>query len=222
MTISCIILEDQAPARRLLETFAERHPDLNVVGATALPSIGREMLEAETVDLMFLDLSLPQADGFEFLASLTPPPVTIVTTAYPGRAVQGFDLGVADYLVKPITFDRFGVAVSRAQVFLKEKKEEELIKIPLGGGSFQRTSVGKIVWLGADGDYVIIRTTGGKIHVPGPLGDWQNLLPAEKFARVHRSFIVNKQWISKKVGRKLIVDGEEIPIGRTFLKSVDF
>ncbi|ATG44214.1 LytTR family DNA-binding domain-containing protein [Phaeobacter sp. BS52] len=222
MTISCIILEDQAPARRLLEAFSERHPDLNVVGATALPSIGREMLEAEKIDLMFLDLSLPQADGFEFLSSLASPPVTIVTTAYPSRAVQGFDLGVADYLVKPITFDRFGIAVSRAQVFLKEKKEEKLIKIPLGGGNFQRIRVGKIILLCADGDYVIIRTVGGKTHVPGPLGDWQKLLPAENFTRVHRSFIVNKHWVSKKIGRKLLVDGEEVPIGRTFLRSIDF
>lgn len=219
MTLTCVVLEDQAPARRLLEDYAARHPDLTMIGATALPSIGREMLEAETVDLLFLDLSLPQADGFAFLRGLSDPPVTIVTTAFPNRAIEGYEAGVADYLVKPISYERFCTAVDRAKT-LWAADAGKTIEIQLSKTRFQTVNLSDIHCLSADGDYVRIHTQVGDFHVSGPLSDWQHKLPASGFARIHRSHIVNLKHVSHRNASSLTVAGHELPVGRKYLTNL--
>jgi len=218
MTLSCLLLEDQAPARRLLEDYAARHPDLNLIGSTALASLAFEMLETEAVDLLFLDLSLPQTDGFQFLKSQTSPPVTIITTAFPNRAVEGFEVGVADYLVKPIPYGRFCIAIDRAKTVIETGKSKETIRIPTGRNDYQTVRLSDIQCLSADGDYVSIYTDGGHFHVAGPLSDWQVKLPQSRFARVHRSHIVNLDRIDQRSGNTLIIGGIDIPVGPTYVK----
>ncbi|NVO56732.1 response regulator transcription factor [Rhodobacteraceae bacterium B1Z28] len=216
MSTTCIILEDQAPARHLLEDYVKRHAGLELVGATALPSVAREMFRETPADLLFLDLKLPQTDGFAFLRDLPKKPVTIVTTAFPNRALEGFDMGVADYLVKPIAYPRFCTAIDRVQLLLAAREDNSTIAIPLGRNSYRNVPSNDIYWLSADDDYVLIHTGQGDIHVPGPLSDWEGRLSENKFRRIHRSHIVNTDHITERNGNKVTIEGKEFSIGAKF------
>ena len=113
MTISCLIVEDQAPAQRVLARYIDDLPHLELAGTCGSAFEAMAFLYDRQIDLMFLDLNLPRLGGFDFLRTLARPPNVIVTTAYPQHALEGFDLAVIDYLVKPISFDRFIRAVDR-------------------------------------------------------------------------------------------------------------
>jgi len=216
MLTRCLILEDQAPARRLVEDYVQQHPKLELMGATAFPEVAEPILVKQDVDLLFLDLHLPQTDGFRFLKSLTHPPQVIVTTAFPKRALEGFEAGVIDYLVKPFSYDRFALAVERALARAAPSPQQERLNIPVGRGRIVHIAHGDIIRLEADGDYVSIHTTAQTFHVLGPLSAWMERLPAEDFAQIHRSHIVNRTHITERRTDEVRIGNQVIRIGDTY------
>lgn len=212
MSLRCLILEDQAPARRVLETYLARLPACTVVGSVAAPSTAGAILAGESVDLLFLDLGLPQQDGFDFLTRLAKPPVVVVTTAWSARAVEGFTHGVADYLVKPFAFERFRLAVERAEAALRSRDSDRLIAIPVDRGRRELVASRNIRWLSADGDYVQVHTTDRRLLTLGPLARWLEQLPTPPFLRIHRSHVVNVEHLEALEPRQVRVGGQALPV----------
>ncbi len=216
----CFILEDQAPARRILQNYITRLSGFEITGSAAMPSAASEMLENETIDILFLDLGLPQIDGFAFLERLEAPPVVIVTTAFADRAVDGFAHGVADYLVKPFAFDRFKQATDRALLAMRARQDDTIIAIPVDRGVREFISTKNIASLSADGDYVRITTTNNQLHTLGPLGKWETKLPSPPFVRTHRSHLVNIDFVESIGGGSVTTLGETLSIGSTYKSNL--
>lgn len=216
MSTRCFILEDQAPARRILESYLGKLSDFEVVGSAAAPSTAASILTNEPVDLLFLDLGLPQQDGFDFLLTLAEPPVVIVTTAYAARAVEGFTHGVADYLVKPFSFERFKIATERAVTALQARRHDTIIAIPTDRGHRELVATRNILSLTADGDYVQVRTNNQQLLTLGPLSQWAAKLPCPPFQRIHRSHVININHLDSIDTRSVQVGGEKLSVSSTY------
>jgi DNA-binding LytR/AlgR family response regulator len=221
MIVRCFILEDQAPARRVVEGYLSQLPGFELVGSAAAPSEALPLLKSVQVELLFLDLGLPQRDGFDFLQALEEPPIIVVTTAYSSRALEGFAHGVADFLVKPFPFERFKIATERAVMGLRARHDETIVTIPIERGLREFVPARSIVSLSADGDYVKIRTVDRYLHTQGPLAKWEAELAALPFVRIHRSHIVNSSFVSKLMVREVEVAGERLPVSATYRKCIE-
>ena len=198
MTNRCLIIDDELPARELLKTYLEVLPDFEIVKVFDNAVEGFVYLQNNTVDLLFLDIEMPKMSGLELLKALHKTPKVILTTAYREYAAEGFDLEVLDYLVKPISQERFLKAISKylyfqdiykpnaaepvafdtAYMFLKVDKEQ--VKVYLN----------EILYIEGLKDYIKVFTTKGRYVVYERLGYMEAKLPESKFARVHKSFIV--------------------------------
>lgn len=221
MTVSCFILEDQAPARRMIENFLARLPEFELAGSAATPSEASVALDAGNTDILFLDLGLPEKDGFAFLSERTNPPVVVVTTAFSNRALEGFTHGVADYLVKPFAFERFVLALERAQMALRARSDDSILPIPVERGVREFVPMNAILSLSADGDYVRIRTSEKNLHTLGPLAKWEKLLTSPPFIRVHRSHILNSNHISAAGSNFVEIAGYRFAVSATYSSALN-
>jgi DNA-binding LytR/AlgR family response regulator len=230
MTISCLIVEDQLPAQRILSSYIDNLPHLELAGICGNAFEAMAIFHDRPIDLMFLDLNMPRLCGFDFLRTLAQPPKVIVTTAYPEHAVEGFDLNVVDYLVKPISFDRFIRAVDKVrQPGTPEpapppanvtgppaqagSAEEIFVRIE---NEFRRLSLADIFFVRAEKDYVSIVTTMQNLFVSGPLSSWAERLRSDRFVRVHKSYIVNLAHVSSIRGSTIVTPAGGVPIGRSY------
>ncbi|WP_318343393.1 LytR/AlgR family response regulator transcription factor [Flagellimonas baculiformis] len=226
----CIIVEDQPPAQRILKKFIDEVPALELVGVFSDGIQAMQFLNAEPVDLMFLDIHLPKINGLDFLKSIPEPPQVILTTAFSEYALEGYDLNVVDYLLKPFSFQRFLQAVNKvgakqengasgngnapiSEIYVKSSHEH--IKV----------LVKDIYTISSDSDYTEIHLKNKKILSNEPLRHWLDILGAGQFYQVHKSHIINTQKIDRISGNMvLLTDGSKIPLGRAykehFLKSI--
>lgn len=212
MSVECFILEDQAPARRIVENYLTHLPELSIIGSTSSPTEAASTLKNKKVDILFLDLGLPQQDGFEFLEKLANPPVVVVTTAYASRALEGFSHGVVDFLVKPFSLERFRVAVRRATMGLHARTDETIITIPIERCVKEFIPLRNIISFSADGDYVQIRTTEKNLHTLGPLTKWEAKLTSPPFVRIHRSHIINCTYVKTLYRREVQLPEQRLPV----------
>lgn len=225
--INCLILEDEKPAQGVLKKYIAELPYLDLKAVHSNPMSAMEVLQTEKIDLIFLDINLPRISGLKFLKSLKHPPEVIITTAYPDYALEGFELNVADYLLKPISFERFLKAVSsladpaapsrspedgprrteqRERRYTFEKADNTIYKIEYAG----------IRYIEADRDYVKVNLKDRSYRFRQSLKYWADLLPERHFSRVHKSFIVNIAEISQISGNRIFMGDEAIPIGRNY------
>jgi DNA-binding LytR/AlgR family response regulator len=225
----CIIVEDQPPAQRILKKFIEDVNHLQLVGIFSDGLQAMEFLNTEPVDLMFLDIHLPKINGIEFLKSIPEAPDVILTTAFSEYALEGYDLNVVDYLLKPFSFQRFLQAVNKAS--LKQEQSETTLENQVNeiyvksSHEHIKVSVNDILAISSDSDYTEIRTEKRKVLSNEPLRHWVDILGAPQFYQVHKSHIVNTKKIDRISGNQVyLVDGSKIPMGRAykdhFLKSV--
>lgn len=227
MTISCLIVDDEPPAIRVLEKYVDRIPVLTLAGSCEDAFEAGRFLQEHPVDLLFLDINLPELSGITFVKTLPDPPLVIFTTAYPEFAVQGFELAATDYLVKPIAFERFLQAVNRASALLRQKKNP-FVQAPAparpvvvrADRKLFRLDPQEILYLEAYGDYVKIVTRQGNITPKTTLQELEDQLPEELFLRVHRSFLVAVPAIRYLEGNFLRIGEENIPIGQTYREQV--
>lgn len=219
--MKCIIVEDQPPAQRILKKYIEDMGSLTLIGTFGDPIQAMDFLSQEKVDLMFLDINLPKLSGISLLKSLSDKPQVIFTTAYSEYALDGYELEVADYLLKPFSFERFVKAVSKVRRYQSQSppadnpsKREHFIKI---GHEHVRIILDEIVYLAADGDYCELWLGEKKYLSSEPLKKWLELLPQENFYRVHKSYIVNTKYIHKISGNQIyLTDNKLLPIGRAY------
>jgi DNA-binding LytR/AlgR family response regulator len=224
---SCIIVEDEPLAAEVLTDYINQVPFLELKGVCSDAIYAMEVLQGEKIDLIFLDIHLPKLKGLEFLESLKNPPAVIITSAYNEYALQGFDLNVVDYLLKPIRFNRFLKAVNK----LKQQQDGTLpssTHIP-GERLYIFFNVGKkrvkiyldeILFIESLREYVRITTRDKSILTKFQLSEIEGLLAKNNFLRIHRSFIVAKDKIDAFTATDVEISGKQIPIGRSYKELV--
>ncbi|NHF59591.1 response regulator transcription factor [Flavobacteriaceae bacterium TP-CH-4] len=221
--MNCIIIEDQPPAQRILKKFIEDVGTLQLTGIfpDALQAV--EYLKTNKVDLLFLDIHLPKISGIEFLRTMPHRPHVILTTAFPDYALEGYDLNVVDYLLKPFSFQRFLQAVAkvpsvqeaiRNSTENQPSREEIYIK---SGHEHVKIAIQDIFYLHSDSDYTEIHTATKKLLSTEPLRFWLQVLEQHSFSRVHKSYIINTRKIERISGNLIyMAPNFKIPVGRAF------
>lgn len=229
MSYNCIAIDDEFPATQVVESLVDKIPDLLLVKSFTKAKEALEFISANEIDIIFLDIQMPDLNGLEFVRSLRKNHKIILTTAYDQYALEGFNLEVVDYLLKPFSFDRFVVAVNKAikQIefereslptkhknnnddFITVKSDYKLIKIPF-------SDIDYIEGLKA---YLSIFVNGKRTIVLDSLKNYEVLLPKDQFLRVHKSYIVPLQKIKFMEGNMLVINEKKIPIGKSYKEVV--
>lgn len=220
MKIKCLIVDDEPLAVKLIENHIAKIESLEVVASANNALKAFEILTTQQVDLMFLDIKMPNITGIDFLKSLKNPPKTILTTAYRDFAIEGFELEVIDYLLKPITFERFFKSIERVirvpslPSITEQKQDFLLLK---ASGKNYRIALEEILYIESIKDYVKVHKTDGvQITAKYKIGDLENELLGKPFTRVHRSYIVNNQKITAFSVTDFELENSQIPIGSSY------
>jgi len=223
--IKCIIIEDEPLAVKVLSDYVSQTPFLELQATFKDAILATDWLRYNVTDLIFLDIHLPKLKGMAFLKTLVHPPAVIITTAYHQYAVEGFDLNVTDYLLKPFEFERFLVAVNKVRTSGSERAEarKEEIKDHLFL-NVQKKKVkilfSEIIYIESQREYIRIVTTKKEWISKMSTHEIEALLPANLFKRIHRSFIVALKRIDSYTADSLEVNGISIPIGRDYRDSI--
>lgn len=219
--IKSIIVEDEPLARSGLENYVKEVDFLMLIASCENAVDANNLLAKHHPDLMFLDIQMPRLTGIDFLKSLSHPPMVIITTAYPNYALQGFELDVVDYLVKPYPFDRFLKAVNKARDIysLKTQSAESIIHnsdyfFVKTDKKLEKVVFSELLFVEAMENYVIMHTHSGKVITMMTMKTMEDKLPENDFLRVHKSFIVNRNHIHSIEGNELVVGQTKIPISR--------
>ena len=225
-TYRCLILEDEPPAARVLLRYLQDYPEWTCMGVHHSPKTAMAVLEADAPDLLFLDIHLPDISGLNVLRQLQYPPMVVFTTAYPQYAVEGFELAALDYLLKPISPERFQKAMERAL----ERLEQERILEKTGQDSgflsiradrkVHRLPFQRILYLQALDDYVKIISTEGSLLPKITLSQLEKELPEQLFLRIHRSYIVNLKFLQSYDQQEVSIADRKLPIGKSFRELV--
>lgn len=224
--MKCIIIEDQPPAQRILKKYIEEIGTIELRGVFSDALQALEFLKKEDIDLIFLDVHLPKLSGIEFLKTLSNPPSIILTTAFSDYALEGYELDVVDYLLKPFSFQRFVKAVLKATKMervvssLEATGQEKTFPTEIfikSGHEYIRLNLDELLFIKSDADYTELHTTGKRYLSSEPLKYWLETLDQGRFVRVHRSYIINSTQMEKISGNQIYLKGgEQIPIGRVY------
>lgn len=214
MTLTCFILDDEPLAIRILEKYVLQTPVLKLVGTATNALEALPQLQKQQIDLLFLDINMPELSGISLARTLVNPPLLVFTTAYPEFAVEGFELEALDYLVKPFSFERFLKSVNKANARLDTKEPTHLVV--KADRRLYNIHLEHIQFMEAYGDYVKIYTDDQMIMPKETLNNIEERLLDEKFLRVHRSYIVAKDRIEFIEGNLVQIGKHKIPIGQSF------
>ncbi|MBK7870621.1 MAG: response regulator transcription factor [Saprospiraceae bacterium] len=231
--INVIIVDDEPLAQDVLETYIEKVPELKLVKKCSNAFEANEALKNNQIDLMFLDIQMPQLTGIDFLKTLSKPPLVIFTTAYSNYAIEGFELNALDYLLKPISIDRFMKAVNKAveQVALQRKDTPVGSSAPFeeegpdyifvkADKKLVKVNFDEILYIEGLKDYVIIRMEGQRVITLQTMKSLEDKLPQSQFKRIHRSYIVNIKHIEAVVGNMVEVtekgQAKHLPVGKNY------
>ena len=224
--MKCIAIDDEPKALEVIERYSQKSDLVDLKATFREPVKAIEFLNRERIDLIFLDINMPDITGMQLIQTLATRPMVIFTTAYSNYAVESYNLNAIDYLLKPITFERFLAAVNKAsnQLSLQNKpsaKEEEpgTVFIKSGPHTYQ-VRVADILYLEKDGNYITVHLKDKIILIRENMGDIFDLVPAADFVRVHKSFVVAIKHIAMIEVHQLIINGEKIPIGSTYRESL--
>ena len=225
--IKCIIVEDEPLAVKVLSDYISQVPFLELQGTFKDAILATDYLRNNNTDLIFLDIHLPKLKGMAFLKTLTNPPAVIITTAYHQYAVEGFNLNVTDYLLKPFEFERFLVAVTKVKTAQDEKQKtdesEEIKDFMFLNVQKKKVKIlfSEIVYIESQREYIKIVTTKKEYISKMSTHEIEALLPANLFKRIHRSFIVSVSKIESYTAEMVEVNGISIPIGRGYRDIIE-
>jgi len=224
--MNCIIIEDEIPAQRVLKNFIGKVPNLNLIDTFKAAIEANSFLNNNTVDVIFLDINLPDISGLDFIKTIKNPPAIIMTTAYPDYAVSSFELDtIVDYLVKPFSFDRFLKAINKAKDRIEtpksntEEKASDTIFLNVDK-TLHKLTLNEILYIESDRNYITVVTETQKLSYIDALKNWHSKLPENQFFQVHKSFIVNRKFVDKISGNILFIKENKIPIGRTYKQNL--
>ena len=219
--LRCLVVDDESIAIKGIENYINKLDFLVVVDSCSSALEAAEILKKEEIDLMFLDINMPHLSGLEFLESLEKSPLTIITTAYSEYALDGFRLHVVDYLMKPIAFQRFFQAVSKAQnmfrsqLILQNGQEETVSNMYVRqGDAFQRIAWDDILYAEGMQNYIKLYFGNKILTIHQTMASLEEILPKDYFFRIHRSYLINISHIHKISGGQVYINGSTLPIAK--------
>jgi DNA-binding LytR/AlgR family response regulator len=226
--MNCIIVDDDKLSCKILEGFVSKCSSLNLIGSYSESIEARNILtKRRDVDLIILDIEMPELDGFDFIGSLDFPPNIIIVSAAEEYALKAFDFNVVDYLLKPVAYGRFCKAIDKTIRYFSRKEtpstgdEEIFIK---KGSSLMKLKIKEIIYIEALENYITLNTNNDKFTIHFTMKAIETQLPSGVFIRVHRSFIVNKSMIQtiKENSLDIHIGGslKSIPVGKSFRDSL--
>lgn len=227
--ITCLAVDDEPPALDVVTRYIGSIPQLRLAGACANAVQALAMLQQHPIDLLFLDIQMPQILGTQFLRTLKNPPKVIFTTAYRKFAVEGFELDAVDYLLKPITFQRFLKAVNKVMDLPVQdalppgpakNSAPEFIHIR-ADRKMQKIAIDDIIYIESLRDYCKIVTSSKRIITRQPISSIENNLPADGFIRIHRSFLISINKVESYTNELIEIAQQELPIGRMYRHDVE-
>ncbi len=221
--IKCIIVEDEKLAQHVIQSHLDRTAQFELVGICNNALEAQEVLNNNEVDLIFLDIELPGMSGLNFLRTLHKSPYVILTTAYTDYAIESYEFNVIDYLLKPISFERFSKAINKIVEgkFLEKKAKTETDHIYIkSSGKFLKLNFSEIIYIEGMKDYLKICTIESTLITLQTMTEMEKLLPPEKFIRVHKSYIVALAHIKAIYGNNIETSTLTIPIGINYKEKV--
>lgn len=225
--IKCIIVEDEALAQNVLQSHLQKIDRLELVAVCNNALEAKEVLNKEDVDLMFLDIQLPGMTGLNFLRTLSTPPLVVLTTAYSEYAVESYEFNIIDYLLKPVSFERFCKAINKVidgRLFTPAAKEKDSLPADhifvKSNSKFFKVNFSEIIYIEAMKDYLKIHTREYKLVTLQTMNDMEKILPAKQFIRVHKSYIIAVTHIKSIYGNSIEMENATIPIGINYKDKV--
>ncbi|WP_286269476.1 LytR/AlgR family response regulator transcription factor [Thalassotalea hakodatensis] len=226
MTIRYMIIDDEPIAHRIIQDYCTDMPHFSLTNNSYNALQALEYLKNHDVELIFLDINMPKLKGFDFLRTLKHPPQVIVTSAYQEYALEGYDLNVVDYLLKPFSLARFIQAINKVS-------EQESITntgstthttqtiFVKGDKQHYQVQLADIEYIKAYGNYSILYLTGHRIIIQQTMVKFEKQLPSEQFIRIHKSFIVAKNKVKSIQSNKIQIGSASLPIGQTYKKTLN-
>lgn len=232
--MNCITIDDEPLAHKVIKNYCANLSFLNIVKECYSAFEAMNYLNDNKVDLIFLDINMPKLKGLDFLRTLSNPPLIIVTTAYQEYAIEGYELSILDYLLKPFSFERFLKAINKAQnqkkmieSAQKESENQSSLNTNIsvnqndsifikGDKKIHQIQLGSILYLESLGSYVKIHLDNETITSLDRLTNFENTLPKSQFLRIHRSYIIALKKIQTIEGNRLKIAGIDIPIGNVY------
>jgi two-component system LytT family response regulator len=220
--IRCLVIDDEPLAQEIMENYINRHPALQLAGKCSSAIEAFQLLHNQPVDLMFLDIKMPGISGLDFIRSLKTPPAVIFTTAFSEYAVTGFELDAIDYLLKPITYERFEQSIRKGMKNHPPEKEERkdytyfkvsgrLIKVPHND----------ILYAQSVKDYILLCTKTGNLLTHMTMKYLSELLPSPPFSRIHRSYLVNRLFVDMVDKNSIRLGIEVLPVGENYRENLE-
>ncbi len=230
--MNCIIIEDEVPAQEILVSYIQKLPDLHLLDVYNSALKANSILQEEKVDIIFLDINLPSISGINYLKTLKRPPLVIMTTAYSNYAAESFEYdAIVDYLVKPFGFERFLKAINKI-----ESRKDPIHKIQYESVNeivhndltifvnvdkvLHKINQNDIIYVQSDRNYVTVVTKEISLSFIGSLKKWRESLKEGNFIQIHKSFIVNIDYIEKLTGNLAYIHKQKIPVGKTFKEEL--
>ena len=230
MKLRCLLIDDEPPALKVLESYISNINGLEIVAQCKNAIEALDVLHQKTVDVIFLDIKMPKLIGTEFLKNLSHPPKVIFVTAYRDYAVEGYELDAVDYLVKPVSFVRFFKSITKLKRLMgnetviagfDHKPNSEAFVYLKVDRDMKKIFINDIIYIESWKDYVKLFLTNGKSFLAKQsISAMENLLSEHKFMRVHRSYMVSLDKVSGYNGLSVQLDTKEIPIGRLYKQVV--
>lgn len=230
--MKCIIIEDEPAAIEVLTAYIDRTPGLDLVATFREPLRALSYLRTNRVDLLFLDINMPELTGMELMNVIQDPPLVIFTTAYAEYAIESYEKNAVDYLLKPIPFQRFLKAVEKVQERLhlqkaldqkaqeRDNESSENVIYIKSGTQAHRVNLNEVRYLEKDGHYMLFHLPGKKLIARLSMAEVFELISKDEFIQVHKSFIVARQFVQVIEAHQIRIDAAKIPIGKTFKKTV--
>jgi DNA-binding LytR/AlgR family response regulator len=225
--IRCIIIEDERLAQDVIKNHLQRSGRFDLLGTYRNAPEAKEALERDAVDLIFLDIQLPGMTGLNFLRSLSNPPLVVFTTSYPEYALESYEFNVIDYLLKPVSYERFSKTIDKiidGKIFKTPNTEIKTANrdhiFIRAEGKFFRISFSDIIFIEGMKDYLKIHTTEHVIVTHQTMTDMENILPGHHFIRIHKSYIVSIAHIKAVFGNSVDMGQTQLPIGLNYKEKI--
>ncbi|WP_372647692.1 LytR/AlgR family response regulator transcription factor [Draconibacterium sp.] len=219
-TLNCIIVDDEPLSQDVVRDFVEACPELELEGVCNDALEAGQLLKEKHIDLLFLDINMPKLSGIGFVKSLKEPPLFILVTAYPEFALEGFEVDAVDYLLKPVSFERFRTAVNRVleRFSLRTENIGQHLMVRANKKDY-RLNFDELIYLEAQGDYVRFVTETQSLMVHGRFKDFIEQLPENRFARIHKSYVVSLAKVVYLEGNSVKLADVKLPVSLSFKEA---
>lgn len=222
--LSCIIVDDEPVARKILHEFADKVPFLSLQGKFENAIKAEAFLNENIIDLMFLDIEMPKVSGLQLLQKMETKPLVILTTTFPNYALEGYELDIIDYLLKPFAFSRFLKAVQKAKDYYQMKNIATTSKPSYifikSDKRIERIELNDILYAESIGNYVSIYTENKRFIAYLTMKSLEAQLPPDEFTKIHQSYLVNNSKINTIEGNEIKIAGKSLPISRNYKDTV--